>query len=67
MKDLNEIQSLIQSVRGDIKLGVNIPAIDKVNEVYRQVQLLVGVVDLLPNIVTRLEELKKAHDQSIQY
>ncbi|CAD8194091.1 unnamed protein product [Paramecium octaurelia] len=72
MQDLNEVQSIINSIQGenkDIKLGFtqNLPQIDKINEIFRQVQLLVGIADLLPNIITRLEQLKNAHDQSIQY
>ncbi|CAD8114712.1 unnamed protein product [Paramecium primaurelia] len=72
MQDLNEVQQIINSIQGenkDIKLGFtqSLPQIDKINEIFRQVQLLVGIADLLPNIITRLEQLKNAHDQSIQY
>ncbi|CAK67919.1 unnamed protein product (macronuclear) [Paramecium tetraurelia] len=72
MQDLNEVQQIINSIQGenkDIKLAFtqSLPQIDKINEIFRQVQLLVGIADLLPNIITRLEQLKNAHDQSIQY
>ncbi|CAK91012.1 unnamed protein product (macronuclear) [Paramecium tetraurelia] len=72
MQDLNEVQSILNSIQAenkDIKLGFTqtLPQIDKINEIFRLVQLLVGIADLLPNIITRLEQLKNAHDQSIQY
>ncbi|CAD8209380.1 unnamed protein product [Paramecium octaurelia] len=72
MQDLNEVQQIINSIQGenkDIKLAFtqSLPQIDKINEIFRQVQLLVGIADLLPNIITKLEQLKNAHDQSIQY
>ncbi|CAD8128088.1 unnamed protein product [Paramecium sonneborni] len=73
MQDLIDVQQIINSIQGgenkDIKLGFtqNLPQIDKINEIFRQVQLLIGIADLLPNILKRLEQLKNAHDQSIQY
>ncbi|KAM3141498.1 hypothetical protein pb186bvf_006362 [Paramecium bursaria] len=68
IKDLLEIQEQLKTLKiADYINEVQAPQNDAVTPLYNQIQLFVGISDLLPKISSRLEQLKNAHLQSANF
>lgn len=66
--DIKDLAELLKTLRVSVRLDdIKEPVFEKIDEAFTHVQLLMGIVDLLPKIAHKLELLRQAHDQSAKY